>query len=49
MRKRAREALRPILPEPFRDGVIANFLKDDHTTKRWLGQLLLQLNKIEAL
>ena len=40
---RAREALRPCLPEPLRDGTFAQTLKDDPTTKRWLGQLLVQL------
>ena len=40
---RAPEALRPCLPEPLRDGTFAQTLKDDPTTKRWLGQLLVQL------
>lgn len=41
---RARDALRSTLPERLRDGSFASLLKDDHTTKRWLGQLLTHLN-----
>lgn len=40
---RSREALRQFLPEPLRDGTFASVLKDDQTTKRWLGQLLMIL------
>jgi len=43
---RAREALRPALPERLRDGTFASILKDDHTTKRWLNQLLAHLNLV---
>eukprot|EP01087_Luapelamoeba_hula_P023522 TRINITY_DN8662_c0_g1_i1.p1 TRINITY_DN8662_c0_g1~~TRINITY_DN8662_c0_g1_i1.p1 ORF type:complete len:345 (-),score=47.28 TRINITY_DN8662_c0_g1_i1:33-1067(-) len=42
---RAREALRTHLPEPFHDGTFAAFLKEDHTTTRWLAQLLMQLRE----
>eukprot|EP01112_Ceratiomyxa_fruticulosa_P014691 TRINITY_DN4229_c0_g1_i1.p1 TRINITY_DN4229_c0_g1~~TRINITY_DN4229_c0_g1_i1.p1 ORF type:complete len:316 (-),score=35.80 TRINITY_DN4229_c0_g1_i1:178-1125(-) len=44
---RSREALRQCLPEPFRDGTFANFLKDDRdqTTKRWLAQLMMVLSE----
>eukprot|EP01137_Pigoraptor_chileana_P011425 Opistho-2@62294 len=41
---RAREALRQCLPEPLRDTTFANCLKDDIATKRWLGQLLVNLS-----
>lgn len=37
---RSREALKQVLPEPFRAGTFDKFLKDDPTTKRWLQQLL---------
>jgi CCR4-NOT transcription complex subunit 9 len=40
---RSREALRQCLPEPLRDGSFAPVLRDDQTTKRWLGQLLMVL------
>jgi CCR4-NOT transcription complex subunit 9 len=40
---RSREALRQCLPDPLRDGTFATVLKDDQTTKRWLGQLLITL------
>jgi len=40
---RSREALRQCLPDPLRDGTFASVLKDDQTTKRWLGQLLMLL------
>jgi len=40
---RSREALRQCLPDPLRDGTFASVLKDDQTTKRWLGQLLMIL------
>jgi len=42
---RSREALRQCLPDPLRDGTFASVLKDDQTTKRWLGQLLVVLNE----
>jgi CCR4-NOT transcription complex subunit 9 len=41
----AREALRTCLPESLRDQTFANTLKDDHTTKRWLQQLLYNLHQ----
>ena len=38
---RSREALRQCLPQAFRDGTVAVYLKDgDITTKRWLQQLI---------
>ncbi|ODQ66859.1 Rcd1-like protein, partial [Nadsonia fulvescens var. elongata DSM 6958] len=40
----AREALRQYLPEPLRDATFSNVLKDDHTTKRCLAQLLVNLS-----
>eukprot|EP01095_Lingulamoeba_sp_RSL-Kostka_P015087 TRINITY_DN6834_c0_g1_i2.p2 TRINITY_DN6834_c0_g1~~TRINITY_DN6834_c0_g1_i2.p2 ORF type:complete len:147 (-),score=53.00 TRINITY_DN6834_c0_g1_i2:213-653(-) len=40
---RAKEALRPCLPEPLRDGTFSSILKDDSTTKRWLATLLMQV------
>eukprot|EP01098_Paradermamoeba_levis_P003062 TRINITY_DN1431_c0_g2_i1.p1 TRINITY_DN1431_c0_g2~~TRINITY_DN1431_c0_g2_i1.p1 ORF type:complete len:330 (-),score=73.05 TRINITY_DN1431_c0_g2_i1:101-1021(-) len=47
---KAREAMRTrqCLPEPFKDGTFAHFLKDDQPTKRWLTQLLLLLNENPA-
>jgi CCR4-NOT transcription complex subunit 9 len=42
---RAREALRTHLPEALQDGTFANILKEDHTTTRWLGQLLISLRE----
>jgi len=42
---KAREALRSHLPEPFQDGTFASFLKDDHTTTRWLAQLIINLRE----
>jgi len=42
---RSREALKQCLPEPFRNGTFDNFLKDDLTTKRWLNQLLDNLQQ----
>jgi len=41
---RARDALRQCLPDPLRDGTFSNVLKDDPTTKRCLGQLLINLS-----
>eukprot|EP00026_Physarum_polycephalum_P011932 Phypoly_transcript_12182.p1 GENE.Phypoly_transcript_12182~~Phypoly_transcript_12182.p1 ORF type:complete len:325 (+),score=37.75 Phypoly_transcript_12182:79-975(+) len=43
---RSREALRQCLPEPLRDGTFQNVLKDDQTTKRWLGQLLMIVENV---
>lgn len=37
---RSRDALKTYLPEPLKNGTFQNVLKDDQTTKRWLGQLL---------
>eukprot|EP01088_Endostelium_zonatum_P007973 TRINITY_DN2047_c0_g1_i1.p1 TRINITY_DN2047_c0_g1~~TRINITY_DN2047_c0_g1_i1.p1 ORF type:complete len:391 (-),score=89.16 TRINITY_DN2047_c0_g1_i1:165-1313(-) len=37
---RAREALKAHLPEAFKKGTFGNVLKEDHTTSRWLAQLL---------
>eukprot|EP01102_Stenamoeba_stenopodia_P018079 TRINITY_DN6585_c0_g1_i2.p1 TRINITY_DN6585_c0_g1~~TRINITY_DN6585_c0_g1_i2.p1 ORF type:complete len:342 (+),score=55.49 TRINITY_DN6585_c0_g1_i2:255-1280(+) len=42
---RAREALAISIPAALRDNTFAGLLKDDHTTKRWLNQLLIQLNE----
>ncbi|KAL7754117.1 RNA-binding protein, CCR4-NOT complex subunit Rcd1 [Sorochytrium milnesiophthora] len=41
---RAREALRQCLPGPLRDATFSAVLKDDITTKRCLGQLLVNLS-----
>jgi len=46
---RAREALKPCLPEPLRDGTFAQVLKDDAPSKRWLSQLLLHLSEGASL
>jgi len=43
---RSREALRQCLPEALRDGTFQNVLKDDQTTKRWLGQLLMIVENV---
>ncbi|KAK2171392.1 hypothetical protein NP493_1072g00007 [Ridgeia piscesae] len=40
---RAREALRQCLPDQLKDSTFANCLKDDNSTKRWLAQLLKNL------
>eukprot|EP01099_Mayorella_cantabrigiensis_P007200 TRINITY_DN6266_c0_g1_i1.p1 TRINITY_DN6266_c0_g1~~TRINITY_DN6266_c0_g1_i1.p1 ORF type:complete len:326 (-),score=57.61 TRINITY_DN6266_c0_g1_i1:44-1021(-) len=40
---KAREALRVWLPEQLREGMFNNLLKEDHTTKKWLTQLLTYL------
>lgn len=40
---RAREALRQCLPDQLKDSTFAGCLKDDNSTKRWLAQLLKNL------
>jgi len=45
---RAREALRQCLPEYLKDSTFANCLKDDTSTKRWLAQLMKNLQDIPA-
>ena len=40
---RAREALRQCLPDQLKDGTFSNCLKDDASTKRWLSQLMKNL------
>lgn len=40
---RAREALRACLPMSLRDATFNELLKDDHATKRWWAQLLLNI------
>ena len=40
---RAREALRQCLPDQLRDSTFANLLKDDNSTKKWLAQLIKNL------
>lgn len=40
---RAREALRQCLPDQLKDNTFVNCLKDDNSTKRWLSQLLKNL------
>jgi len=42
---RAREALRAHLPQQCVDGTFNVLLKDDHTTTRWLAQLLINLRE----
>ena len=41
---RAREALRQCLPDQLKDNTFATCLKDDNSTKRWLTQLLKNLD-----
>lgn len=43
---RAREALRQCLPEYLKDNTFANCLKDDTSTKRWLAQLMKNLQDV---
>jgi len=43
---RAREALRQCLPEYLKDSTFANCLKDDTSTKRWLAQLMKNLQEV---
>ncbi|XP_002167359.2 CCR4-NOT transcription complex subunit 9 isoform X1 [Hydra vulgaris] len=45
---RAREALRQCLPEYLKDNTFANCLKDDTSTKRWLSQLMKNLQDVPA-
>lgn len=40
---RAREALRQCLPDQLKDSTFSNCLRDDNSTKRWLAQLLKNL------
>ncbi|KAM6893536.1 CCR4-NOT transcription complex subunit 9 [Xenentodon cancila] len=42
---RAREALRQCLPDQLKDATFAQVLKDDATTKRWLAQLVKNLQE----
>uniref|UniRef100_A0A3Q3MRK2 CCR4-NOT transcription complex subunit 9 n=1 Tax=Labrus bergylta TaxID=56723 RepID=A0A3Q3MRK2_9LABR len=42
---RAREALRQCLPDQLKDTTFAAVLKDDTTTKRWLAQLVKNLQE----
>lgn len=42
---RAREALRQCLPDQLKDTTFAQVLKDDTTTKRWLAQLIKNLQE----
>ncbi|PIO28107.1 hypothetical protein AB205_0003090 [Aquarana catesbeiana] len=41
----AREALRQCLPDQLKDTTFAQVLKDDTTTKRWLAQLVKNLQE----
>ena len=43
---RAREALRQCLPEYLKDSTFAGCLKDDTSTKRWLSQLMKNLQEV---
>jgi CCR4-NOT transcription complex subunit 9 len=42
---RAREALRQCLPDQLKDSTFNNCLKDDKSTRNWLGQLLKNLEQ----
>ena len=42
---RAREALRQCLPDQLKDSTFGQVLKDDTTTKRWLAQLVKNLQE----
>lgn len=41
---RAREALRQTLPEQLQDKTFSSVLRDDATTKKWLQQLIMNVN-----
>ncbi|XP_061571518.1 CCR4-NOT transcription complex subunit 9-like isoform X1 [Cololabis saira] len=43
---RAREALRQCLPDQLKDSTFETVLKDDGTTKRWLAQLVKNLQEV---
>merc|ERR1719210_1252385 len=45
---RAREALRQCLPDHLKDNTFAACLKEDNSTKRWLAQLLKNLEAAPA-
>ncbi len=45
---RARDALRSCLPTQLRDNSLAEVLKDDPVTKRWLTQLLFNIGEGSA-
>jgi len=45
---RAREALRQCLPDPLKDATFVQCLKDDALSKRWLSQLLHNLQEIPS-
>uniref|UniRef100_H2YIF1 CCR4-NOT transcription complex subunit 9 n=1 Tax=Ciona savignyi TaxID=51511 RepID=H2YIF1_CIOSA len=42
---RAKEALRQCLPDQLKDSTFLPVLKDDNTTKRWLSQLIKNLQE----
>ncbi|EDQ84878.1 uncharacterized protein MONBRDRAFT_29867 [Monosiga brevicollis MX1] len=42
---RAREALRQCLPEPLKGDFFDSCLRDDHTTRRWLSELVANLSR----
>lgn len=46
---RAREALKQCLPVELRDNTFANGLRDDKSTKNWLGQLLKNLETSSSM
>ena len=46
---RAKEALRQCLPDQLKDNTFAACLRDDQSTKRWLTQLLKNLEQPTAM
>ena len=40
--------MKQFLPEPLRDSTFSTILSEDVTTKKWLIQLLVQLNFIQV-
>lgn len=46
---RARDALRTMLPARLRDGTFGELLRDDPTTRKWLGALLANIGDQEAV
>ena len=41
--QRAKEALKLCLPDELKSNIFANYLKDDPSTKKWLAQLIKNL------
>ena len=46
--QRAKEALKLCLPDELKSNIFANYLKDDPSTKKWLAQLIKNLEPFPA-